>query len=1219
MEEIDKESKKPHRVRHSGRKAEKKKAKNPHVQELSDKQRNPKAFAITSAVRAERNFRRTQDLKRKKEHIPVVNRTPLEPPPIIVAIVGPPKVGKSLVLKCLIKSYTRQPLVSIKGPVTVVSGKKRRITFIESNNDINSMIDIAKVADLVLLLIDASFGFEMEIFEFLNICQVHGMPKIMGVLTHLDVIKKTKKVQKTKKLLKHRFWKEVYPGAKLFYLSNFQNGAYLRNEIKNLARFISVMKFRPLTWQSTHSYVLADRMEDMTPPDQIQRNSKVDRNVCLYGYMRGIPMNKNCFVHIPGCGDFPLSDISFLPDPCPLPDQIKKRSLTDKERSVYAPFSGVGGIVYDKDAIYVDIPSTRPSNKNKPEIEMISNLLQTKVTMETKLAHSKIQIFSGAEPVTAEDLEEPMEEDNIVEKPGERIFETVIDKTDGRKRRKVIFEKNSADEIETISKKLKKNSDSSGIEFDEEYDFDDVDEDELLRRNNISSTLLRSEERCNIEETPGIYKSILSDKDKELKDKISGALSILESKTMDDSEGWSDCSSDSGDEENEEETEKLSVPWEKVGDQFSQSEDISGESDADDEDDDELMDTDLNWKSNLAEKAAKAFIERQSDKSNLYKLVYGGLVTQEKSDDDASDGEDETIGGLFRAVKREQQTASLKKDTLDMLDCSKYDNSQIRDWSLESNIESIRDCFVTGKWEHGEDAEELLKLDDLSESEEEIYGDYEDYETGEKFVAQPKANKKKPDEPNKEELLDKKRKLKEKFDAEYDKKGDDDEDTYFDDLKSEANKQAELNRTMFEGIDDSVRVEIEGFRAGMYVRMEIKNMPCEFVDNFDPTYPLIMGSIQPGEQNIGFIKVRIKKHRWYSRILKNGDPLVISMGWRRFQTIGVFSKQEDNMRHRMLKYTPQYVACMCHFWGPLTKAGTGFLTLLNSANPEQVEPGFRITATGAVVDTNQSTVVFKKLKLIGEPIKIFKKTAFIGGMFTSALEVAKFEGAKIKTVSGVRGQIKKPIQQPQGAFRATFEDKILMSDIVFCRTWYKIDVPQFYTTVTTLLLPINEKNKWLGMKTLGQLKREKGVRNAAQEDSMYTEIKREKKRPRPLVIPRAVERDLPYKLKTKNKLPRTKNPGPFMKQVKKVVIRDEYESKVASLMKKLKVNYEDKLSKNRHELHHRMIQFRKQKRVEKNKKMKKHKELKKSVYRTLGKMEANKEKMKTKKSKKKND
>ena len=80
----------------------------------------------------------------------------------------------------------------------------------------------------------------------------------MGVLTHLDMIKQTKKLQRTKKMLKHRFWKEVYSGAKLFYLSNLQHGQYLKNEVKNLARFIAVMKFRPLTWQTTHPYILGE-------------------------------------------------------------------------------------------------------------------------------------------------------------------------------------------------------------------------------------------------------------------------------------------------------------------------------------------------------------------------------------------------------------------------------------------------------------------------------------------------------------------------------------------------------------------------------------------------------------------------------------------------------------------------------------------------------------------------------------------------------------------------------------------------------------------------------------------------------------------------------------------------------------------------------------------------------------------------------------------------
>lgn len=62
----------------------------------------------------------------------------------------------------------------------------------------------------VLLLIDASFGFEMEIFEFLNVAQVHGFPKIMGVLTHIDLLKKNKSLKKIKKTLKQRFWTEVY-------------------------------------------------------------------------------------------------------------------------------------------------------------------------------------------------------------------------------------------------------------------------------------------------------------------------------------------------------------------------------------------------------------------------------------------------------------------------------------------------------------------------------------------------------------------------------------------------------------------------------------------------------------------------------------------------------------------------------------------------------------------------------------------------------------------------------------------------------------------------------------------------------------------------------------------------------------------------------------------------------------------------------------------------
>ena len=47
---------------------------------------------------------------------------------------------------------------------------------------------------------------------------------------------------------------------------------------------------------------------------------------------------------------------------------------------------------------------------------------------------------------------------------------------------------------------------------------------------------------------------------------------------------------------------------------------------------------------------------------------------------------------------------------------------------------------------------------------------------------------------------------------------------------------------------------------------------------------------------------------------------------------------------------------------------------------------------------DQSVKVVKKLKLVGTPYKVYKNTAFVKGMFTSKLEVARFEGAAIRTV-----------------------------------------------------------------------------------------------------------------------------------------------------------------------------------------------------------------------------
>ena len=1235
---------KPHRAPQAGVSFDKKKKRALNKAQVKDSHKNPHAFSFRSSQRALRSQRRSLDIGVQRQHLPihshVASTTPassassadaqVDPPPFLVVVVGPAGTGKSSIIASLVKHHTGHsvPVAQLHGPITLLTSSNRRITLVECPPQLHCMIDLAKAADLVLLTVDASFGFEMDTFECLNVLKAHGFPKVMGVLTHLDGFRTTKQVNAVKRKMKHRFWTEICDGAKLFYLSGLINGRYLRREIANLARFISVMKYRPLQWRSAHPYVVCDRMEDMTPAAALHADPLIDRRIALYGYVRGTLLHPGQLLHWMGVGDYKAASFTLLDDPVPLKRRAaeggggRRAKLNEKEKRMYAPMSDVGEVVYDEDVMYIHMrdkhlhytkeesvvreagDETKEQREDREAAErrrsggvdddslrMVKAMQDVRVGLDERLQGSEIHLFKGAAAITEEHIRKAQEDDDEEDEDGdegedvqgasealgsaeekERITsEAVMDK--GRLRRRVLFD--DEDDVERQMQQLQQHADDDGAQQagtegdDADDDYYKDDEPEPSRpsatTNGHSVDGVASPRPTRVAESKEMSDEEDGEDDADGEDNeahSNGAGEDVEDDDVVESEEVSDDERLQGEEEQRDEAKEAAPSTEESKDEGR----------------------DLTWKDDLATRAAATF--RRS--VNLMDLVYGADAAARNNaqrhaelskaassgklqlfDGDGEDGEGEERGReddedeLFTPRRVRDVTMDDVDSVVVSLRRDEQREAVQRDWTDAAAYEAVRNRFVTGDWSEEVKGVEDDDVDDDSEREEqekrrkrkerkgrrgrdsrtaerpadeendddeggddEEGGDGEDDEEDHGIEVDETIRPDETEEEANERRRLAKERLKASFDSSYDRPTSSSADPSADDnahlssLHAAATEQSALNASAFSSLPAERRLLLEGARPGHYVRVELHHVPAEFVQCFSPSTPLVLGGLLSNESSLGYVHCRVKKHRWHRRVLKSHDPLIVSLGWRRFQTCPVYAIEDANGRLRFLKYTPEHMHCTAVAYAPLTPPNTPFVCYQYTDS----QSTFRIAATGTTLAQSKGAAdarVVKKLKLVGHPVKIFKHTAYVRDMFTSSVEVARFIGAAVRTVSGIRGAIKRAVklEGQDGVFRATFEDKIVASDIVVCRSWSTVDVLPYYAPVQSLLV---KAGAWRGLRTIRQIRAEDGVPVQA-GDAGYGGVVRRVKKFAPLFVPKGLARELPFAAREKVMRPRAAN------------------------------------------------------------------------------------------------
>ncbi|NWX97881.1 TSR1 protein, partial [Nothoprocta ornata] len=247
-------------------------------------------------------------------------------PPHLVAVV--PLHGAAAACDAALRLLQSQDAATVRGEPGGAAGfallcprLKQRWRFVVAQaGDLHAVLDLAKVADSLLFLLDAAEGWDSVGERCLSCLFAQGLPSFALAVPGGTDLPPKKRIDTKKRLAKAI--EKRFPEAKLFPLTTAQ-------EASLLLRQLGAQRQRPLAFRARRAHLLAYAAHFVPSPE-----SHLVGTLKVSGFVRGQTLSVNSLVHIVGHGDFQMSQVEAPPDPLALNPRVDKGRKRSQDMDV---------------------------------------------------------------------------------------------------------------------------------------------------------------------------------------------------------------------------------------------------------------------------------------------------------------------------------------------------------------------------------------------------------------------------------------------------------------------------------------------------------------------------------------------------------------------------------------------------------------------------------------------------------------------------------------------------------------------------------------------------------------------------------------------------------------------------------------------------------------------------------------------------------------------